>query len=580
MRSIVAALVLTLPLGACLDGDLDIGSSADDLSFEDWRDDLPHMDGVPLVEGDIPIHDEAELRAYFDRVQRANGALTVITDRDTGERLSQPRSVRHQLSYCLSPGFGTRYEEVRAAMDAAAYAWEQVADVTFFHVPAEDADCNASNDRVFFHVTRGFCSGGCSAAAFFPGAARFARALKIDFSYFPLPDQSLTSVLEHELGHILGFTHEHVWDDCTGEGTSRVDQLTHVDRASIMYYAARTCDDAAHDGDPDLTDIDAHGAACRYNQNVPDAICRASGTYDDTLWYGAPGRTFDRRTTWKVGSLWADEAPYATQPVAGDFDGDGKSDVLWYGRGQRRDQIYFGKGTASFLHPWPDPVVDGIFTPVAGDFDGDQRDDIFWYGAGMRPDFMWWSNGGKDSTFDETYMAEGTAGGIYDVHAGDFDGDGVHDLLFQQRTTGRSRILWGSRSRRWAMTQVKHEVDVVPVIGDFNGDGRDDILFYSTLSMFLPSHFYWSDGDRTFTSRAQYMFGGFVAAAGDFDGDGVDDILWYTPGGGHDSVAYYNRNGAATGVAHPQNAYAAPLVADYNGDGRADIFWYAGPEKR
>jgi FG-GAP repeat len=34
--------------------------------------------------------------------------------------------------------------------------------------------------------------------------------------------------------------------------------------------------------------------------------------------------------------------------------------------------------------------VNGDYLPVTGDFDGDGRDDIAWYGPGGLSDSMWW----------------------------------------------------------------------------------------------------------------------------------------------------------------------------------------------
>ena len=72
-------------------------------------------------------------------------------------------------------------------------------------------------------------------------------------------------------------------------------------------------------------------------------------------------------------------------PAAGDFNGDGTSDVLWSGtsetdpvwlftttRGQKTET-----STSSYL---PDPAG-GEPSPFGGDFDGDGYGDVFWYRA-------------------------------------------------------------------------------------------------------------------------------------------------------------------------------------------------------
>ena len=42
--------------------------------------------------------------------------------------------------------------------------------------------------------------------------------------------------------------------------------------------------------------------------------------------------------------------------------------------------------------------INGDYLPVAGDFDGDGRDDIAWYGPGGTPESMWWGRAGGGVT--------------------------------------------------------------------------------------------------------------------------------------------------------------------------------------
>src|SRR5829696_8565332 len=86
-------------------------------------------------------------------------------------------------------------------------------------------------------------------------------------------------------------------------------------------------------------------------------------------------------------SVPAETVPAETVPVLGDFDGDGRGDLLWYGPGAADDHLWLGRPSRSFVGV---PVtVRGHYLPLGGDFDGDGRADVLWYGPGGDPDVLW-----------------------------------------------------------------------------------------------------------------------------------------------------------------------------------------------
>ena len=80
------------------------------------------------------------------------------------------------------------------------------------------------------------------------------------------------------------------------------------------------------------------------------------------------------------------------EPVTGDFDANGTTDILWYGAGDAPDSMWL-------RDPWKrqfivrPTTVHGTYRPIAGDFDGDGYGDIFWYGPGPAPDSVHYSTG-------------------------------------------------------------------------------------------------------------------------------------------------------------------------------------------
>lgn len=261
-----------LALGACAaraEGEPDDGlaRSDDELSWEEFlatveRD--PLDDSVWIVDGDVPIDSDKRLVDFYES-RVADDGLTVA--RAGGSDAIWPAGRAGALTYCVSTSFGSRYDTVVASMASAAGAWEAVADVDFQHVASEDGDCDARNTNVLFDV-RPVSGASYLARAFFPYQSRRSRNVIIDASSFRVrAPLSLIGVLRHELGHVLGFRHEHTrpeagrcYEDADWRG------VTEYDRASVMHYPQ--C--GGTNGGLVLSERDAAGAAALYGTPGPD----------------------------------------------------------------------------------------------------------------------------------------------------------------------------------------------------------------------------------------------------------------------------------------------------------------------
>ena len=91
----------------------------------------------------------------------------------------------------------------------------------------------------------------------------------------------------------------------------------------------------------------------------------------------------------------------AYEPFTGDFDGDGRRDVFWYGPGHRRDVLWYG-ATGGFT-PGKAPVG-GTYRPLVGDFGGDGPDDVLWWAPGGRGDVLWFGRAGRRFTSRPTTL--------------------------------------------------------------------------------------------------------------------------------------------------------------------------------
>ncbi|HYO93126.1 MAG TPA: FG-GAP-like repeat-containing protein [Polyangiaceae bacterium] len=209
-------------------------------------------------------------------------------------------------------------------------------------------------------------------------------------------------------------------------------------------------------------------------------------------------------------------------PLLGDFNGDRKSDIFWFGSGATADVVWQGDGAGNFsTHP---VSINTTNVPVVGDFDGDGRSDIFWYGSGATADFVWFGN----ANFTFTQVAQTQSG-----------------------------------------------IGLVPVAGNFDGDTRSDLFWYGPGA--TADSTWYGNTNRTFTQIARTQAAsGLTPATGDFDGDGVGDVFWFGPGTAADSVWYGSAARAFSVVSQTASLTSVtPVVGDYDGDSKSDIVWKA-----
>lgn len=261
--------------------------------------------------------------------------------------------------------------------------------------------------------------------------------------------------------------------------------------------------------------------------------------------------------------------------AGGDFDGDGKDDIFFYGFGRMPDGLLRGSGNGLLTVPTR-PVASGIYQDLAaGDFNGDGADDVYFYGRGTQPD------GYLDGTKGDLHLSPrsmiAAANRTYSaLAAGDFNGDGFADIYFYGTGTQPDGLLVGSvgglRQVNEA-TQANGTYEIVAA-GDFNGDGFDDVAFYGLgtnpegLLRGSPS------GLRLATPpTASGIYDTIVA--GDFDGDRDDDLYFIQPGPGCEGLLRSTPSGLF-GVRAPDviEPYVSVSAGDFNGDRRTDVFVY------
>ena len=255
--------------------------------------------------------------------------------------------------------------------------------------------------------------------------------------------------------------------------------------------------------------------------------------------------------------------------AAADFNGDGKSDILWQ-HDSGLPAMWTMDGTTltgAVLLPDPGPTW---HVAAAADFNGDGKSDILWQHDSGLP-AMWTMDG---TTLTGAVLLPDIGPTWHVAAAADFNGDGKSDILWQHDsglpamwtmdgTTLTGAVLLPDPGPTWH----------VAAAADFNGDGKSDILWQHDSG--LPAM--WTMDGATLTGAVYLPNIGptwHVAAAADFNGDGKSDILWQ-----HDSglPAIWTMDGTtltwAGYLPNPGPTSHVAAAADFNGDGKSDILW-------
>ena len=271
-----------------------------------------------------------------------------------------------------------------------------------------------------------------------------------------------------------------------------------------------------------------------------------------------------------------------------DFNGDGRSDILWRNdNGQLVDWLgnavggFAGNGAHSASTEPADWQV-----AATGDFNGDGRVDILWRSTstGAIADWLGTASGGFAGNGANSTSSIATAWQVAGI--GDFNGDGRSDILWRNPTTGQIADWLGTANGGFAGNGA-HSANAISIawavagIGDFNGDGFSDILWRNTTTGRIADWLGTPNGG--FTGNGANSGSGVsaswrVAGIGDFNGDGHSDILWLNPTTGQVTDWLGTANGGfADNSTHASitvsTDWQVAAIGDYNGDGIDDILW-------
>jgi|GEM_PF-2064846 len=199
-----------------------------------------------LVEGDI-------LLTYQEIFPYHLGFLSYVTDTSrfqsqklvgeirNGNYVKQEFPLNMRYSIIKSTFTNQEYNIVKEAMYKAVSDWMATCNVNLKHIVNLDAELSGfsnPNDLTFV-IKKVNVNGNFIANSFFPNSPKTRRKILIDSSFFST-DFSQSGVLRHEIGHILGFLHEHIHTEalpvCEYEPRGAAIDLNEYDPKSVMHY--------------------------------------------------------------------------------------------------------------------------------------------------------------------------------------------------------------------------------------------------------------------------------------------------------------------------------------------------------
>jgi hypothetical protein len=237
--------------------------------------------------------------------------------------------------------------------------------------------------------------------------------------------------------------------------------------------------------------------------------------------------------------------------------------------------------------PQPSPAPPAQFDPSwnvvgVGDFAGPGNGDLAWQQSGSNTVEIQLIAGGQPagggliagSPFDANWAV---------VATGDFNSDGNSDLVYQNVSTGVTEIQLLSGTAGIGGGLIPNNPfgpgwNIVGA-GDFNGDGHADLLWQNQASSLLEIQLLNGTTPIGGGAIANNPFGAgwSVAATGDFNRDGTADLVWQNQSTALVEIQYLDGNVAIGGGALLNSPFGAGWsvvgAGDFLGNGQTDLVY-------
>jgi hypothetical protein len=273
------------------------------------------------------------------------------------------------------------------------------------------------------------------------------------------------------------------------------------------------------------------------------------------------------------------------QVAVADFNGDGNPDIAVI-TGQMNGFtsnvfVLLGNGTGNFSTAIITASGVNGLTIHAADINGDGKQDVVIGGNGSAALLY----GKGDGTFQNPVLLSSSSGALVDAAVGDVNGDGRPDIVcaISNPTAGIAVFLQnsnGSFSPEPPLLASGNNGSGI-ALGDFNQDGKLDAILASNGFPFGAANVFLGNGDGTFQAGAPQLTGEHPqsVALSDFNRDGILDVVYSDDDEPQQLyLGMFVSAGAGNGTfdynfeSHPTTGGTRGVaVADFNGDGWPDI---------
>ncbi len=328
------------------------------------------------------------------------------------------------------------------------------------------------------------------------------------------------------------------------------------------------------------------GATSYVIQRAPpslDALYDQAGSppYDDIN--AAIGTKYGYTVKAKKGNTTSEASAPDTgwrRSVFADYDGDSKSDPALLNKISGVFRVYSSAGgyppfNVNMTYDGLAPPATIPYDSVAGDYDGNGKSEPAMYQqtSGMNSIGLWrvyFSYSGYAKIISRNFGGAGIK-----PLSGDYDRDGTNDfVVYQSSQPGWMAFLLSSYNYTPDIVVPLAEDGWIPVAGDYDGDGYTDPALYIPASGQFAAFLSSAGWNKTNLLDIGPDYGYFIPVAGDYDGDGVFDPCLYNPGLGLMGALLSSDGQVRPWSFGAPPADCVPVGGDYDGDGITDPMIY------